>query len=289
MNKVNVKQILNTAHTEYVKWICNARMILMAVMLIFSYSFIIQPLKDHAGKMHSPLNALEPYIALINSDVLVIIVPAVFMALMSDFPRTDGNTLFFISRTGKINWLLGQVFMSIYAIITYMAVIFLGTFLPLCSSSFWANGWSLTVTDYGISFPEEYNSFACLLIKKNLYNQVSPFHAALEGTAFLVLYLFLLSLVMLLFRCIKLKIFGMLCAGAIIAFGGTLSLIKNSFMWVFPMAHTSIAMHFTEYYRKPVMEIWKSYVYFGVFSTVLLTFSFFTLKKISFDSVQDID
>lgn len=289
MSKFDIHKVFTTAKTEYVKWICNARMILVAVIVIFINSFVIQPLQEHAVKMNSPLNVLEPFIATVNSEVLVIIVPAVFLALFSDFPRMDGNTLFFVHRVDKLNWVMGQVVFALYGIFTYVAVLFLGSVLPVITTSFWGNGWSLVVTDYSIKFPNDSQSFACLLLKNNIFNQVSPWCAAVQGYLLMMLYLLVLTLIMLVFSCLDKKTYGMLLAACVIAFGGTMSLVKLPVMWVLPMAHSSIWMHFTSYYRKPIVALWESYAYFIGILIVLL---FVILKKIKdkdFDSIQEID
>lgn len=283
------KKILMTVKTEYVKWICNPRMILLAIVIIFTYNFVIKPLEQHAIKMGEPLNTLEPFIATVNSEILVIIVPAVFLALFSDFPRMDGNTLFFVQRIGKVNWILGQVLFSIYGIITYVGVMFLGTVLPVIHKTFWADTWSNVVTKYAMEFPNESQSFACLLIKNNVYNQVSPWYAAIQGYLLMALYLFLLALIMLMFNCIDKKIYGILTAACIIAFGGTASLVKMSIMWFFPMAHASLWNHYTSYFREPIVAISTSYGYFAIVIILLLVISTSCIKNRNFDSIQEID
>lgn len=289
MNKLNIRKILATARTEYIKWICNARMILLVVMLLFIYSFVIEPLQAHAIEMNSPINVLEPFIATVNSEVLVIIVPAIFLALFSDFPRTDGTTLFFLQRIGRINWIFGQILFAILSIFTYIGVIFIGTVLPVITSSFSANGWSLVVTKYATIYPERAQSFASLLIKENIYNQVSPWYAASIGYGLMMLYLLVIALIMLVFSCLKKKIFGILTTGCIIAFGGTFCLVKIPMMWFFPMAHTSTWLHFTQYFRKPIMPMWISYTYFVCTIVILIIISCIAMKSTNFDSVQEID
>ena len=123
---MEVRKILSTARTEYVKWITNPRMIILGVMLIFINDFAVSPLLKNAEDMNSPLNILEPFIAVANSQLLILIIPAVYLTLISDFPRTDGNTLFFLLRTGKLNWLLGQVLFVIMTIFTFVGVVFAG-------------------------------------------------------------------------------------------------------------------------------------------------------------------
>ncbi|SET04171.1 hypothetical protein [[Clostridium] polysaccharolyticum] len=289
MSNIKLSRIRLTAKTEYIKWICNPRIILLAVVVVFLHNFIIQPLQEHAGKMGEPLNSLEPFIATVNSEILVIIVPAVFLALFSDFPKMDGSTLFFVHRIGKINWILGQILFVAYGIMTYVGILFLGSFLPVMTSTFWADKWSNVVTQYAQRFPDESQSFACLLIKNNIYNQVSPDMAVIHGYLLMILYLAVLASIMLLFQCLDKKIYGMLCAASVIAFGGTTSLVGAKAMWFFPMAHASLWNHFTSYFRKPVVALWKSYLYFGSLVILLIIASLKSIKNRNFDSIQEMD
>lgn len=289
VNSLKLNKIFATANTEYMKWICNFRMLLLLVVAVFINGFAVEPLKQHAEKIQSPLNVLEPFIATVNSEVLVIIIPAVFLALMSDFPRTDGNTLFFIQRIGKKNWVIGQILFSIYAIFTYVAAIFLATVIPSISTCYFGNYWSIAVSKYADMFPSEANSFGCLLIKKNVYNQVSPWYAAIQGYAIMMLYLFVIVLIMLVFRTLQKKVYGMLTSVSIIAIGGTSCLAKMKLMWCFPMAHASVWFHYTKYYRSPVMTMWKSYLYFLCVIVFLITLALRVMGRMNFDSVQEID
>jgi hypothetical protein len=247
VNKLSIKKIISTARAEYIKWVCNPRMVLLGVTLIFLYSYVIEPLLAHAVEMNSPLNSLEPFIATINSEIMAIIIPSIYLALMADFPRTDGNTLFFLQRIGKLNWLLGQVLFSILSILTYVGVLFLGSVIPMLSRGFWFNGWSNVITKYASLYPEKANSFACLLIKNNVYNQVSPWYAASVGYTLMMFYLLIIAMIMLAYNCFRTKVYGMLTAGSIIALGGTLCLVNFSGKWIFPMAHAGIWFHYTHY------------------------------------------
>lgn len=106
MDKSN---ILRVAKNEYVKWIRNPKMIILAVMLIFAYDYVILELTEAAGKMGEKLQVFEGFIGISNSQLLLMIIPIVFVGLMGDFPKVDGNAMFYIHRAGKNNWLLGQI------------------------------------------------------------------------------------------------------------------------------------------------------------------------------------
>ena len=280
---------MTVARTEYVKWIANPRSILLGVMIIFIYQFAVRPLLSHAALMQSPLNVLEPFIAIENYNLIMIMVPVMYLVLMSDFPKSDGSSLFFVLRVGKLNWLFGQVVFSFFSALTYLFVIFAGCFVPMIPVGFWDNGWSLVATKFGTEFPEKSGDFASSLIEKNLYNQIAPFDAAADAALLILLYLMILALVLLLFRSLNFKTVGILASGAIVAFGSVLCLIKSPAMWYFPMAHTKIALHFTEYFRQPVMPLRVSAVSLLAAILALTAACCISIKNLNFDTAQEID
>ena len=94
MDVISMKKIMSTAKTEYLKWIYDARMIIIPILNIFLYTFAIEPLLVNAQMMEKPLNLFEPFIAVANSGVILMIIPLTFMTLISDFPKIDTNTRF---------------------------------------------------------------------------------------------------------------------------------------------------------------------------------------------------
>ena len=59
MKGINLKKSFACAKVEYIKWVCDARMIILAVLLIFIHSFAIEPLRENARLMGEPLNLFE--------------------------------------------------------------------------------------------------------------------------------------------------------------------------------------------------------------------------------------
>lgn len=286
---MSLKKIYLTARTEYAKWVFNPRMIIIGVMIIFVYQLSVQPLVEMANEMKSTLNFLEPYIAITNSSLLIIIIPGVFLTLVSDFPKTDGSTLLFLQRTDRMNWVLGQALFIVFAIITFMVIIIVASILPILGISNFDNNWSDTVLNYKEKFPEKAMSFGANLITKNLTYQIPPIMAFVESTTLLMLYLFMLSLIMLVFNTMGIKIMGLVTSAGIIAIGAALCMINTSIKWIMPMAHTVVWLHKTDYFRAQIMEIWKSYAYFGIIILILMLFSCMFIDSTDFDSVSDID
>lgn len=288
MKKFNLRQCFACAKTEYIKWVCDARMVILGVLLIFIYNFAIQPLLQNAEKMNEPLNMLEPFIAVANSGAVLMIIPLVFMTLIADFPKIDNNTVFYIMRIGRKNWLTGQIIKLVMMAASYLAVIFVGSVVPMITRGFWYNGWSNVVTNFKNVFPEQSMNFGVQLVPENLYNQLTVFEAAVKSYLLVFAYLMIIGLILLSLSLIKHKTLGFVSCGAVIALGTAFCSIKTSLMWTMPMANSIIWLHFTKYFRVPEVSITFSVVYLVTFVLALIVFCYIMIGRFNYDNVSEI-
>ena len=288
MKKFNLRQCFACAKTEYIKWVCDARMVILGVLLIFIYNFAIQPLLQNAEKMNEPLNMLEPFIAVANSGAVLMIIPLVFMTLIADFPKIDNNTVFYIMRIGRKNWLTGQIIKLVMMAASYLAVIFVGSVVPMITRGFWYNGWSNVVTNFKNVFPEQSMNFGVQLVPENLYNQLTVFEAAVKSYLLVFAYLMIIGLILLALSLIKHKTLGFVSCGAVIALGTAFCSIKTSLMWTMPMANSIIWLHFTKYFRVPEVSITFSVVYLVTFVAALIIFCYIMIGRFNYDNVSEI-
>lgn len=288
MKNFSLKQAFSCAATEFVKWVCDARMVIVAVLLIFINNFAVSPLTNNAELMGEPLNILEPFIAVANSEILILIIPIVFLTLIADYPKVDTNTVFYIVRIGRANWFVGQILKLVFMIISYLAVIFLGTVLPMLSKGFWYNGWSNVATGFVKMFPDRRGDFGVELLPENLYNQLTVFSAAVQSYLLVFAYLMIIGLILLSFSLVKHKTVGFVLCGAVISLGTAFCSIKTTLMWTMPMANSIIWLHYTKYFREPVMSMSFSVSYLAIFIAVLLAFCFIAIRKFNYDNVAEI-
>ena len=90
MPERNMKTVLHIAGTEFKRWLRSSRIIILGVMLIFVHMQIIVTLQDCASRTGLPVSVPEAFVALGNSGSIVLILPALFLVLMSDFPQKSG-------------------------------------------------------------------------------------------------------------------------------------------------------------------------------------------------------
>lgn len=288
MKNFSLKQAFSCEVTEFVKWVCDARMVIVAVLLIFINNFAVSPLTNNAELMGEPLNILEPFIAVANSEILILIIPIVFLTLIADYPKVDTNTVFYIVRIGRANWFVGQVLKLVFMIVSYLAVIFLGTVLPMLSKGFWYNGWSNVATGFVKMFPDRRGDFGVALLPENLYNQLSVFEAAVKSYLLVAAYLMIIGLILLVFSLFKRKTLGFIICGGMISLGMAFSAIRTNLMWTMPMANSITWLHYKKYFKKPIMPMSFSVIYLLVLIAVLLVFGGIAIGKFNYDNVTEV-
>lgn len=286
-SKFSISRTWRIACIDFYKWMINSRMIVAAAMIVFVWSFAVTPLMEISREMNSPLNFIEPFIAVLNSRVLCLVTPAVYIFLISDYPRLDRNSLFVLHRVNKREWVLGQFAFFALSAFAFTAIIFIATLIPNCMNAFAANGWSLVVTKYGVYNPEKAYSFAASLIKEELYNQIAPYQVAAISFFLNFLYMLTLTMILMLFHVLNLRKIGVPASISVIALGSALGILNSHGMWYFPMAHTMIHLHYTKHLKEPVMNISSSFLYFGIIISAMLILCLIRVKHTNFLNIDD--
>ncbi len=289
MNNISPSKIFYISRTEYLRWLLNPRIIIFFIVWVFINNCALAPLAECVAETGKNLCIFEPFIAVGNSPFLLLIMPLGYMTVMGDFPREDKSAMFYLHRCGRLNWIFGQLLMSLYAALTYIAAVFLGSTLPLASKCFIGDNWSDGVRYYRELFPEKIGSAVTSLLPGNLYNQFTPGKAAAATFGLMLLFFLWTACVMLLFRVAKLKKAGFLTVCAATALGASLTASNSTLMWLTPLGNTVVWKHFTEYLREPVFPLWASYLYFAVFILALTAAAALISRKSNFESTVEED
>lgn len=275
-NKESWKQIASIVRSEYIKWLTNGKLILLAVLAVMIREIVILPILAAADEMNQPINILEPCIAQVNSRVILLLIPLVYLVLIADFPSVDGNTYYLIPRIGRKNWILGELLFQLTSLVCYLLFIVISTMIQVAGYSFFANGWSLVVTDYKAEMMDMGAVSMEELVPLNLYFQMPPIGAFCLSYAFVFLFLFLCGQILLWATLYGKKLIGFWLVLSSIAIGIALSAIRIWWMWLFPVCHSILWIHYQDYYREYVFSPWISLILFIVFVVVFL---FLNVKK----------
>ena len=276
----NLRKIWGVARTEFVGWVTNPRVIILGVLLIFIRTLAIDPLTARAERFGDTMIVFEPFIAVGNSGALTLFIPLVFLVLFSDYPKLGGNSLFYISRTGKTAWLCGQILFLIMAVTAFLGAIFAASML--FSGGHFGTEWSEAVRKYAARFPEEAYNFDSQLLPSNLYNQIPMITALWQTSALLAENLLVYALIIYLLKMLFSSSVGLAGALIVIALGTVTTSLYSPIKWAFPTANAIIWLHYEEILRAEIYPMWASFAYFAVLLAALIGGNFIALKRLKF-------
>ncbi|MDR0983533.1 MAG: hypothetical protein LBL93_00795, partial [Ruminococcus sp.] len=147
--------------------------------------------------------------------------------------------------------------------------------------------WSESTRKYAFKFPNDTNGFVASLLPSNLYNQVPLVDTVLHTVALMVMYLFVVTMLIFLFKVIHMKTAGIFAAMVYIASGAATCSGRMDLQWLFPTANSVIWVHYTAILREPIKPVWYSYAYFGVLIAGLVIANLIAVKKVNFYGGDD--
>lgn len=239
----------------------SSKIIVFAMTLIFLNMQIVVPLRECSGRMDMKMSFLEPYLAIGNSAMVILILPLLFMTIMAEFPREGRVMYFYHIRTCKRNFVVSQLMLGAVCAVGLTMFVLVGSIVLSIDFVEPNYEYSDAVTKYVVTFPEYKDSYAANLIPKNLYNHFSLTNATIHTFLLMILYLMLLMTVIVLFTVLNKKIIGFITDIFLVAIGGITWFLKTKLTWIVPMAHTIPWSHFYAYEKKEIVPIATSYVY----------------------------
>lgn len=275
-----------TAFTEIRRIFLDPRLLTVGMLLVFIYSLVTRELFTRADKTGLPINVAECFVAVGSSGVLLLFLPSVFLILISDFPNMGEHTLYTISRVGRLRWLFGQLLAALLSAVIFVLGMLAACCIMTAPKGFWGFEWSDTATKYASMFPNERYTLMSQYLPSNLFNQLSFTNALLNTVFLLILYLFTLSLIIMLFRICGKRAAGIAAAFGVVAAGVLTCAIKTDAMWAFPMANTITWLHYDTALRKPVVPMYFSYVYFAALIIIGIAANITAVRKVNINTME---
>ncbi len=277
MNRMHV--IWKLSRTELLCLLRSTKMIILAVFIVFLNIQVIVPLRELSVQMGGKLSVFEPFLAIGNSGLVLLILPLLFITMMADFPREGESQYFCQIRCSKRLWIAGQILYAAEASVIMVVFVFVVTVLLSLDFTEWNPDYSYGITRYVTAFPECAGDYAAQLIPENLYNQISLGKAVFHTAMLQALYFFLLALILLICALTGRKLAGLLLDGALVLLGTITCATRMAYMWILPMGHTIPWLHYTEYESRMILPMSVSYIYFGILNIVLLTAAIVVSKR----------
>jgi hypothetical protein len=256
-------------------------MILVAVLLVYIHFMVMGPMFDAAKALDASLGVFEPFLAICSDNLIMLLFPIFFTVLMADYPRTEADTIFRVSRIGRKNWLFGQIGMLILSSLAFVGSIF----FACCMISLLQGGklmlsWESAVM-YSANHVIQIGSMVNF-IPSNIYYQVTQPQAIGYSLLLLFLNCILTGMILMTATLCNMKKMGFALSAGSTMIGATLAKLNTSAQWIFPAAHFILKQHFTAYFSKPIFPVWGSVLYDLGISVLLLIVSIYKVSSYHF-------
>ena len=258
------------------------------IILLFSLIFIGE---DVFGKMVKlsqetgvDMGPLEPFILINSYKIHAMLIPIVFIVIMSDFPTIDRSGFFAISRINRKIWFYGEQLYAAMVSVTIMLILFFGSFIWNHDFFLLKNRWSPYMTELYKDNYEKYEEDNQLFIRTETLSQGHPVEVFIISIVLMVLLLIMIALILAFFKMVYLKKLGIFISMIICVAGIR---IDDKFKWLFPINHSIFAEHFNVYLAKPKMPLIYSFLYFAIIIIALTGLDVMICKNFNIDEKNE--
>lgn len=287
-----LKQILTISNKNFRLWRGKP-----SVFLTFALGFIIafllsNKVVDFAALHHTYLQGLEAFIWTFGDSVSIMLISLCLLLLFSDLPSLDNDVPFYLVRTSRTVWILGQIVYVVEATFVFVVFVMLSTCILSAENAYAGNFWSDTAAILGYSdIGEEIAVPAFVKVLEFSF----PYQVSAKILLLTISYSLFLASIIFYFNLFERK-GGMLAGIVFSGFGFFLTpdVISNLFSlsqyqqkyanilfgWLSPLNQATYYMHNFGYDSLP--RLWQSYLIFAVGSLLFFVLSVIKIKKYAF-------
>ena len=288
------RKALAVARYDFRLWHKNPR-IIISFCLAFVLCFLLSDKAVKFAKEYdTSMQIVEAFVWTFGDSNSILLSSLLLLLLFADMPFITPGTPFYLMRTDRKTWLLGQSLYIGASTAIYLMFILAATSLVCMRQSFTGNMWSETAAILGYSGAGKKVALPALV--KTL-EMSRPYQCMMTIFLLMLFYALLLAMVMLLCNLWKGQLAGVIGAFSFSLFGFLLNpqTIKALFQlpdelmykanvaigWWSPLNHATYHMHNFGYDLLP--RLWQTYLIFGALIAACFFLSLRAVKRYSFN------
>lgn len=292
-----IRQTFMIAGYNYRQWKKNPR-ILMTFALSFTVCFLLsdKALDFSAGYAKS-MQAAEPFIWTFGDAGSIMIISMLLILLFADIPMLNAGVPFYLMRTTKRRWIVGQIFYVCSAAAGYMVFVLISTVCICARNCFPGNMWSATGAILGYS---GLGDELYLPVAVKVMEAIAPYECMLQIILLMILYSISMVLAMLVLNLkwgkkagivggLLYSLYGLLLSPSTIA--AILRIPEQQMFkanvilgWISPLNHATYEMHNFGYDRLPTLG--QSVMVFAGLILLLSVYAVHLMKRYNFSFVS---
>ena len=288
-----VRQVFSVSACNFRKWHRNPR-IYVTFLLAFILCFLLSDKAVRFARLYgTPMQIAEPFVWTFGDANSILLSSLLLLLLFADMPFIDPSTPFYLMRTDRKTWILGQGVYIVLSTFLYLVFVLLSTALICMTQSFAGNMWSETAAILGYSGLGQ--EVALPAFVKTL-EMSRPYDCMLAIFVLMMLYMLLMALLMLWLNLKKGHMGGVVCGLAFSLYGfllnpetiravvplpDALTYKANAAVgWLSPLNHATYHMHNFGYDLLPRLR--HTYLIFGALIVLLIFLLFGAIRSYSF-------
>lgn len=276
-----MRSVFSIIKYEFSETIRRPKTLLVVFFLVILYECDLSPIYGICRETGLTLNIFEPFVLMCTRSVNIILIPLIFIVLISGFPncKTDYFRMIRISRK---SWITGEISFIFLISFAMIAVLFVGTILPILGVSKPSDDWSEFMTIMNENFPIIYlHNFRLTLDASTIMHSV-PISAFVYSFLIMCLNLIIYGLLILLGTVTSKRMVFFSSTLALALIGGCSTFFTGKTKWLFPIAHTQLGMHFNSIFSKTNFPLFMSYIYLAAAVVVVVIACGLLTKKTNF-------
>lgn len=254
------------------------KVIILLVLLGFILDNGIRPLVHNAMEVGQPIGIFEGFIMCTNHWYYLIVLLVGFIFLLTGIPRLDSGQLLIIYRTGKKNWLFGEILQIAVSAVIYIMLLLAGCMISTFKYAYIGNVWSNYTINYELVY-KDMLSDKYHFIDQQVFKYYMPYQSVLHGILLLVLCMTLMGTIVLFFSIIEKKLVGIILNVISIFFVLVFYEYRAWIMWISPFCHAVLLSHNVFVYRRLSLPLAYSYLYLALLEGIIIALSLKKLRK----------
>lgn len=272
-----LRKIFAITRNEFSLLIRKPKLFLILASIVFMIDSVAKPMKELSIDLGYQLNAIEPVLFILSKGLNIVVIPMIFIAILSDFPSSENSGYFSLIRNGRTAWFIGETLFALLSSILYIVILFSAVMLYCFDNAFIGNVWSDYTMKTYVDYPDVF-LYSTMFLDTSVYTQGQPLSIFFQTLTLLIMYIFILVMIMLLFRIIGKKSFGMMLAIGITFVGLPSYQTTSKVRWLFPVTHIAYNWHFNEFFSEEYCKISTSFMYYSMLIVILVLVNFYLVK-----------
>lgn len=274
-----MKKSLFVFKTEFLQTVRQTRVLLILFFLVVLYESIFSHMFEVCAETQFSLHWSEPFILLCTRSTNVILLPLIYLFLLSGFPFCK-TQYFQMIRTWKQHWFLGECLFIAVSAFMLTFILLAGSVLFLSGHIGMTNQWSDFMTQMRVNYPETYNEDRLLFLDASILAHGKPVPVLLYTFGMMWLYLVLIGIGMLLGTIAGKRILAMIVNTSVTVIGGTAIFFGGTtIQWLFPLVHAEFGLHYDSLFSTVYFPLWGSVLYFLLLLIGLIVLCQFGMKR----------